>query len=209
MLGLSLASCVTASDSQTAVSAPDIPSSKYRQVAIFVENLGEAERSSAEQIMASAMQGSGANAVPGSALYSGQNGKLSDAAKVRIIRERGVDALLYIKVQPANEIRINNARYDGQAVLLINDDGSVFAQSPAGYIIKPDGVYQRNAMLVTKAELQDVKSAKLVWTADTVTYPQYSLLVIGIPIGGGSSAESLFPVAAKEIVSKMRTASAI
>jgi hypothetical protein len=208
-LGLALASCVTASDSQTAVSAPDIPSSKYKQVAVFVENVAETEQSSAEQSIVAALRSSGANATAGSTLYGSQNGNLSDAAKAKIIRDRGVDALLYIKVQRSNEVRINNARYDGQAVYLTNDDGTISAQNPTGYMIKSDGVYQRSTMLTTKAELQDVRSAKLVWTADTITYPQYQMLVMGIPVGGGVGPDALFPEAAKEIVAKMRLASAI
>ncbi|MGA7862106.1 MAG: hypothetical protein WCB19_09680 [Thermoplasmata archaeon] len=212
LLGSALASCVTTSDSQTAVSAADIPASKYKQVAVFIENVSEAEHASADAVVVSTLQGLGVNAVSGDSLFNEHNGNLSDAAKVRILKERSIDALLYIKVQSSNEQLITNARFDGQFVYLTHDDGTVDTITPqaGGFTIKPDGrVYQSSPMLVTRAELQDVKSAKLVWTADTVTYPQYQVAWLGMNFSGGATASSLFQEAAKEIVGKMRSASAI
>jgi hypothetical protein len=209
LFGALLAGCVTATDSQVAVSPNDIPVAKYKRVAVFVENMTGTERAPAEQTIVSTLQSSGVNAVSGNGLLNSR-GNLSDSQKIRKLKEQSIDALLYVKVQMSSQQLVGNARTDGQLVYLTNDDGTEDAVGPAGYILNADGsVHRISNTLVTRSELQDLKSAKLVWTADTVTSPQYQIAVMGIPIGNGTTSTSLFTEAAREIVSKMRSAHAI
>ena len=205
-----LAACNTVSNSETAVSKADVPVGKYRQIAVFVENLEAAERAAAEQQVVSALQSANVNAVSGNGLLASAGANLSDAAKVKAIRARGVDAVLYVKVQRSTESQINNARWDRGRILLLQEDGEVQEVSAIGYRVAPDGkVYQKSKSVVAISELQDINSAKLVWTGTTSTAPEYSLLIMGINVGSGHSESSLFVLAAKEIVAKMRADGAI
>jgi hypothetical protein len=206
-VSLILASCGATSNVQTAVSAADIPASKYRKVAVFIEAQDESDRTSAEGTVVSALRDLGVNAVSGPDLLA-QKKNASNAEKVRLVRSQGTEALLYVKVQGTREVRITNARWDRGRILIYNDDGTVMEQPTLGYIVKPDGVYQKHEHLSTSAELQDVNSAKLVWTGSAGTGQQTTLLIMGVPVGG-ASRESLLSQASKDIISKMRADGAI
>jgi hypothetical protein len=206
---LLLTGCV-ATNQAAVVSAADIPVSKYRQIAVFAENVSQQEQRAMEETLVQALASAGAKARSGSAIYGEHGVKLTSAAKGRLIKEQGIDAVLFVKLDRAGESQIANARFDGRSVLLPNDDGEYVPVGMTGYSVKADGsVYQASPMLSTTSQLQDVKSSKLVWASQATTYPQYSVAIMGIPVSGGQAADSLVLQAAKEIAEKMRADGAI
>jgi hypothetical protein len=207
-IGLSIASCGATSNLQSSVSNVDIPGGKYKKMAVFIEGQDAAERRTAEESIISALRGAGVNAVSGDGLLT-QKKNANNAEKVRLVRSQGTDALLYVKVLRSTEAFISNARWDQGRILITADDGTVTEHPTLGYTIKPDGsVYQKHEGLSTSAELQDINSAKLVWAGSGGTGQEYTLLIMGVPVGGQSN-ESLVAQASKDIVSKMRADGAI
>ena len=95
-------------------------------------------------------------------------------------------------------------------IQLTNDDGSTSMVPTTGYTVKPDGsVYSKMNGLTSRAELQDVNSAKVVFTADTLTYSQYQTSILGIAIPDGMTSSSLMNDLAKEVIAKLRAGRAI
>jgi len=206
-VGLTLASCGATTNLQSSVSTADIPGGKYKKMAIFIEGQDAAERRIAEEALISALRSAGINAVSGDDLLA-QKKNANNAEKVRLVRSQGTDALLYVKVHRTKEVLIRNARWDSGRILITGDDGTITEHPTLGYTVKSDGVYQKHEALSTSAELQDVNSAKLVWTGSAGTGQEYTLLIMGIPVGG-QTHESLVTQASKDIVSKMRADGAI
>jgi hypothetical protein len=207
-VGLTLASCGATTNLQSSVSTVDIPGGKYKKMAVFIEGQDAAERRTAEEAVISALRSAGVNAVSGDGLLA-QKKNASNAEKVRLVKSQGTDALLYVKVLRSREALISNARWDQGRILIFADDGTVTEHPTLGYTVKPDGsIYQKHEALSTSAELQDINSAKLVWAGSAGTGQEYTLLIMGIPVGG-QTHESLVAQASKDVVSKMRADGAI
>lgn len=202
---LLLAGCA-ASETSSLVSKDDIPAGKYKKIAVFIENLNESEQTAAEKIVVSTFQNSGVNATSGSAVFTGR-GKLSEKAKAAIVQNE-FDAVLYLKMveKGVTEEVVSGASHNGGMIVfqkaIIPGFNASFATDIGtdGYILKPDGsVYQPMLALKTKADLQDTKSAKQVWEAETIASVNAKF----------SSMESLFTQASNQIVEKMRADGAI
>jgi len=94
-LGLLLGGCAATSETRSVVSASDLPASKYKKVALFIENLEPGERRSAEQIVLSALRQSGMNASTSSEIIRARR-NISAEAQAALIRKEGFDAVLYV-----------------------------------------------------------------------------------------------------------------
>jgi hypothetical protein len=196
----------TASETRSLASRDDIPSSKYKHVAVFIENLDESERQSAEQMMLPVLQGAGVNAVSGEDFFKAK-GALSEKQKAAIAQKE-FDAVLYLTVlqNGRTEELVPNAYHNGQAVTyyknLIPSFSVAFSTDIGadGFDLRPDGtVYELKLALHTKADLQDTKSAKLVWTSETIASGNEKV----------TNLNSLFEQASHQIVEKMRADNAI
>lgn len=206
-----LAAC-SAIETRSIVSTEDLPTSKYRKIALFIENLDDAERPMAEQILISTLQNSGVNAVSGQQIFH-ERGNLSEKAKASLVQKE-FDAVLYVSVleKGVSEHFLPNASHDGQRITFSNslnavvmNFGAAFtydvsAVDPRTYSLKPDGtVYEQQLVLKTRADLQDTKSAKQVWTAETVASSKPPFVEM----------PQLFVQASKQIADKLRTDGAI
>lgn len=182
-------------------SSQDIPASKYHKIVLFVENLSDAERSAAEQIVVGTLRDSGIEAVSSSEVFKTQK-DLSANAQGAFIRKQGFDAALYVTVleKGSEEEQIEGAWFDaGNNEMHIDPIGGI-AATLRGYVVKPDGsVYYTNWTLKTRSELQDVQSAKQVWVSETAA----------VGHGNFSNMNLVFSQAAKQIVEKMRADKAI
>jgi len=195
-----LAGCA-ASETRSLVSRDDLPASKYKKIAVFIENLDAAERPVAEKIVVSALQNAGVSAASGAEIFGGRGTSLSEKAKASIVQNE-FDAVVYLTVVEKGivEERIPNAFFDGQMVQYNFGFVTVGHNLTANYIIKPDGsVYQPMLALKTKVDMQDTKSAKEVWTSETISTG--SAQITNMP--------TLFTQASDQIVTKMREDSAI
>lgn len=188
------------SETRSVVSKDDIPASKYRKVALFIENLDEADRSAAEKIVVTTLQNAGVSTVSGPDVFKGRTG-LSEKAKASIVQKQ-FDAVIYLTVEQRGVIEelIPNAFFDGQmiqhnlGILTVGHDMTDL------HVIKPDGsVYEQKLTLKTKVDLQDTKSAKTVWISETISSGPTKT----------TSMAALFNQAANQIVAKMREDSAI
>ncbi len=204
--GLLLVGC-TASETRSLASTDDIPNSKYKHIAVFVENLEEAERQSAEQMILPALQRAGVSAVSGEDFFK-EKGTLSEKQKAAIA-QREFDAVLYLTVlqNGQTEELVPDANHNGQSINFYKNviPGVLTANFATDigmdkYDLKPDGtVYERKLSLHTKVDLQDTKTAKLVWTSETIASGNEQI----------TSLNSLFEQASHQIVDKMRADNAI
>ena len=190
-----LAGCAV-SETRSIVSKGDLPSSKYRKIALFIEGMPEPERSAAEQIVISALQKAGINVASGTALFASRR-QLTEEAKANIVQKE-FDALLYFTVVQKGmaEELVPNTRSDGR--FLIRNLGIVNygEELPDGYIVKPDGsVYQPQLGLKTKVDFQDAKTAKQVWASETVSSGNPKVVTM----------DTLFGQASQQIVEKMKS----
>jgi hypothetical protein len=195
-----LAGCA-ASETRSLVNKDDIPASKYKKVAIFIENLDEAERPAAEKIVVAALQNAGVNAASGPDIFKGRGTKLSEKAKASIVQKE-FDAIIYLTVVEKGLVEelIPNAFFDGQMVQYNLGIMTVGHDLTDMYIIKSDGsVYQPMLALKTKVDMQDTKSAKPVWTSETISSGHAKT----------TNMPALFTQASNQIVAKMREDSTI
>ena len=199
-IGLLLAGCA-ASETRSLVSRDDIPASKYKKIAVFIENLDDAERPAAENIVVSTFQNAGVNAESGSAVFNGRS-NLSEKAKAAVVQNE-FDAVLYLTIVEKGVVEelIPNAFFDGQMVQFnILGLATVGHSATNLYSIHPDGtVYQSILALKTAAAIQDTQTNKQVWTSETVsTGPTIT-----------TNMPALFTQASNQIVAKMRADNAI
>jgi hypothetical protein len=189
-----------ASETHSNVSQGDIAPNKYKKLALFVENLDAGEKSSAEQIITGALGEEGLNVVSSTQIFGGRS--LTPEAQAALIRSQGIDAALYVTVleKGAAEEQIEGAWYDFNNDEMHIDPISGITATLRGYEVRPDGtVYYRSLGLKTRAELQDVNTAKEVWQSETV--------VVGH--GQVSNMAAMLAQAAKQIAEKMRSDQAI
>lgn len=197
---LALVAACASSETRSLVSKDDIPASKYQNVAVFVENLDGGERSKAEQIIVSALKNAGVNATSGLDAFKGR-GTLSDKAKADLI-QRQFDAVLYLTVleNAVVEERVPNAFFDGQNIQYNMGIVTVSHNVTGLYDVQSDGsVYQPILALKTKADVQDTKSAKQVWTSETISTGNAKT----------TSMSALLVQASNQIVAKLQEDSAI
>jgi hypothetical protein len=202
---LFVAGCAT-SETKSLVSRADLPASKYRNVAVFIENLEENEKRAAEDVVASSLQKAGINARSERVIFSGR-GAISDQGKASII-QREFDAALFLKVAQKGVIEelVPGAFHDGESISFNHNVGAVVSMNFTTnvgtnmYVLKPDGsVYKPVLSLKTTVELQDAKTAKLVWTSETIASGDARVSNMG----------TLFQKAAEQTVEKLRADGAI
>lgn len=213
LLAISLSACAAASsETKSTVSATDIPASRYQKLALFVEGLDDSERPAAEQIILGKLRENRLDATLGSDVFQ-RRGQLSERAKSRIIQTE-FDGVMYVSVLDKRIVEelVPNADTDGQTIWLHSGTyfGVVNAFGTLGlpvneatsklYIVKGDGhVYKPELVLKTKVDIQDAKSAKLVWTAESSAS--------GHP--GSVNVAQLFTQVSDQIVERMREDHAI
>jgi hypothetical protein len=204
---LLLAGCAGAvSETRSLVSKNDLSASKYHRVAVFIENLGDSERAAAEQIVVSTLQNVGVNAANGPDVLDGR-GALTENEKASIV-QREFDAVLYMAVLEKGVVEelVPGASHNNGYVVFHRDIVPGFGASFAtdigtdGYILKPDGsVYKPILALKIKVDLQDTKTAKEVWTSETIASGDAK----------DSSMNDMFGRATQQITEKMRVDGAI
>lgn len=205
-LALLLVRC-TSAETRSLVSKEDIPETKYKKLVVFIENLDDSERSPAEQIVVSALQTAGVTAVSAPDFFK-ERGQLSEQQKSRLV-QREFDAVLYFKVVEKGvfeEIVPDVTNNGGELVYakqwIPGVFGTVFSTDVGAdlYDLKPDGsVYKKMFGLKAQVDLQDTKSAKEVWTSETVATGESHTTNMSL----------LFTQASNQIVSKMREDHAI
>lgn len=197
---LLLAGCVTA-ETRSIVSPQDLPQSRYRKLAIFVEGLTEAEQFAGEGVLVAGLRNKGINAIASYDLFMGQ-GELTPAEKGDLVRKQDCDGVLYVSIshRAVEEQIIENAWFDGGLIRYRLGPLSYGHSFTDGYIIKSDGRVAKSVMVLgTKSELQDTTTAKTVWEAVTSAS--------GDP--RTSSVTKLFQEASQQMVDKMRKDRAI
>ena len=218
---LLLAGCAE-SETRSIVSKSDLPAHKYQKIAVFVEEPGSSPRSSRttgpsvnigngqisffiptggttasateiEQKVLSALGSAGVVASSGPSVFKQQN--LSDQAKALIIQKE-FQAVLYVTVEHGmSEENRTPASHDGTNVTFDNGEVKPISELSDAYKLKPDGsVYYVYPVVKMKSDLQDTKTNKLVWSAETIA-------------SGGTLV--LSSKASEELVGKMRADGAI
>ena len=202
LLGFVLTGCAgfdtsrATSETRSAVSQQDLRHGKYRNVAIFIEGIGEPERSAAEQIVISALQAAGMNPTSAVALFA-ERGSVTEQAKADVVQKE-FDAVLYWTVVQKGVVEelVPNARSNGEFITFKTGFLMVTHNLTSDYIMKQDGsVYQPQLALKTKVDLQDAKTAKQVWTSETVSSGNPKV----------ASMNTLFGQASQQIVEKMKS----
>lgn len=205
-LGFLLVGCAS-SETRSLLSADDIPSTRYKKIAVFVENVPDSERSAAEQVVASALQNAGVDATTASSFFA-RRARLDEKQKALIV-QRQFDAVLYLSVLEQGETGevIPGASHNGNAISFYRDIvpgffGAAFTTDIGKnlYSLNPDGSVSRRILAMkTKVDLQDTKTAKLVWTSETISSGDANV----------TKAETLFAQASSQIVAKLRDDSVI
>jgi hypothetical protein len=188
------------SETRSVVNPADIPPSRYKKIVLFVENIEGRERAGAEQVVSKTFQDAGINTVPSSEVFGGT--KLDANTQGQRIRKAGFDAALFLNVaqKGAFEERVENAYFDGEMIQITMGFVTVGHNVTDFYLIKPDGsVYYPMLVLKAQSELQDVKSGKQVWAAETIASGHAQT----------TNMTMVFTQAAKQIVDKMRADQAI
>lgn len=158
----------TSSETRSLVSYSDIPPNKYRKVAVFVEQGDRSDRAKIELAVVAAINGAGLGAKGESELFPQTN--LSQVAKGQIL-QRDFDVVLYVRVllSGMTEQLVSGARHDGRYITIYGETKEIDLYVTNAFVLKPDGsVYQEVPTLHTKSELQDTKTAKIVWIAETI-----------------------------------------
>lgn len=202
---LLLTSCAD-SETRTVVSKPDLPAGGYHRIIVVGEGaeipahtspfsithqsteLGSAVTMhlrfgsaplpaslNLEQKVVSEIQQDGSSAVGATAFFDGRS--LSDEEKARIVQQ-DFDAVLYVAVENGVTEEKVAASYDGQMVTFSTGVVSSVDELGDRYSLKPDGsVYYLQPTLKAKCDLQDTKTAKQVWSAETLTKGGSAVLV--------------------------------
>lgn len=194
----SLGACAS-SETRSTVSPADVPASKYKKVAVFIENLPPEEKAGAEQVVASAFKEAGIDAAASADIFAGKN--LGEKAKASYV-QKNFDAVFYLTVLKKGLVEnpIPNAYYDGQTITYNMGILTVTHDAPNMHMVKPDGtVYEVDMALKAKTDVQDTKSAKLVWTSETVASGNARV----------TTMPALFKQVTNQIVAKMREDHAI
>lgn len=190
-----------ASETRSVVSKDELPASKHRKVALFIEKLNQPESQATEQIVIAALQKAGGNAESGANIFA-RRGMLTEQAKAKVVQKE-FDAVIYLTVLEKGifaEI-VPNAWSDGQTITysmlgLLEVSHNVTDL----YVVRSDGtVYQQMLTLKMKVDLQDTKTAKQVWTSETVSSGNVRL----------TNMDVLFGEASQQITEKMKTDNAI
>ena len=208
------------SETRSIVSKNDIPANKYQKIALFVEEsdsslrpsqtitsvqiaggaislvipTGSTSASAAEieQNILSALGSAGVAASSGTSLFKGK--ELSEKTKALIV-QKDYQAVLYVTIEHGSGEERVDASHDGVDVTF--GTGVVKSINDLGdrYRLKPDGsVYFVHPIVKMKSDLQDTKTNKLVWSAETIA-------------SGGPAVVS--SRASDELVAKMRADGAI
>jgi hypothetical protein len=201
VLCLALAGCAgvdargVASETVSSVSKKDVRPGKYRNIAVFIEGIREPERSAAEQIVILALHNAGLNPTGALALFA-ERGSITEQAKADVV-QREFDAVLYwtfVQKGVVEEL-VPNARSNGEFVTFGAGLVKVSHNLTGDYIMKPDGsVYVPELALKTKVDVQDAKTAKQVWTAETVSSGSPKV----------ATMDTLLGEASRQIVEKMK-----
>jgi len=148
-----------------------------------------------------ALQKAGGNAESGANIFA-RRGMLTEQAKAKVVQKE-FDAVIYLTVLEKGifaEI-VPNAWSDGQTITysmlgLLEVSHNVTDL----YVVRSDGtVYQQMLTLKMKVDLQDTKTAKQVWTSETVSSGNVRL----------TNMDVLFGEASQQITEKMKTDNAI
>jgi len=189
-------------ETRSIVSAADLPGSRYRNIVVFVQDANENVKADAERVVALALHDAGANAQPEAVVF--KNATLTAQQKAQTV-QREFDAVLYVNIGQSGSAQqpLNNVKHDAEYVYYVNQIGvATFTRATAisddtskSLILEPDGsVDQAMLALDVEADLQDAKSAKGVWTSQTIASAPINL----------TDMASLFGQAAQKIVLKMK-----
>jgi hypothetical protein len=219
-IGFVLTGCAD-SETRSIVSSSDLSGSKYRRIAVFVENsnpakshtpvavaipnlpltlmvpspTGSATDDEIEQKIVSALGDIGIKASRGPTLFAGQT--LSDQAKVAIL-QKGFDAVLYVIVltNGMTEQRVAGASHNGQYITFGGGGPEpIDDYTLSSFDLKADGsVWSNVPTFNARCHLQDTKTSKAVWSSETIAT-------------GGTAV--LLSRASEQIVAKMRSDGAI
>ncbi|RXH12333.1 hypothetical protein EAS56_17650 [Bradyrhizobium guangzhouense] len=174
LLAGSLCAC-TSSATISNVSAADIPADKYRKIAVFVEKLSDAERPVAEEIFVSKLQRAGLEAESATKIFGGTTS--SEKEKEQLIQSQ-FDSVIYLAVdKEIFEEAMPNSRHDDRSITLSSDPSQrivnmitlpITDATTKEYVLRSDGSVAKPVLKLTvKSDLQDTKTAKLVWTAES------------------------------------------
>jgi hypothetical protein len=205
-IGVLLAGCAASSEiAETRSIISATPSTKYRTVAVFIENSEGEERQLIEQDVIAALSYGEIEAKSGAEAFAAM-GEVNKQEKTNRI-QKSFDAVLYVNVvqQGLTEERMENLLYDGQN-FIFQTSGFRWTSVPASndYIVKPNGtVFKPTLAIKLRSDLQDTKTNAQVWSAETIVTSD------GAKNWNASDISPLFDKASKQLVEKMRTDSAI
>jgi hypothetical protein len=205
---LALCSCATVTTTiSSTISSADLPPDKYRKIVVFIEN-DDADRGAFERSIVAGLHSAGVVSESSVVLFNNSRTTADPAEQAQTIRGQGFDAALYVTiVQKAlvQEATVNMWMAQdeaGDAMVCSGSAANYFCYSmPSWYALAQDGnLVKLTLTLVTKSELQDVRSAKLVWTADA------SVFADGTDF---DTMPGLFDKIARQISEKMKSDHAI
>lgn len=201
LIGVALISGCVSADTNSTLSREDVRAGGYRRVLVFLENVSDEERAAAEKSITSAFAATGVQAKSGAVLFRGS--KLSEQRKTEIV-QRDFDAVLYINVQSrAPSIQVPLAKVDGNVVHIPTPFGDTITRPAENYVIASDGGVYRTVDLQSRAELQDTKSAKVVWASNVNTAAGHTMVSGGRQVVGGTLGQ--LEEVARQLVTRMRS----
>jgi hypothetical protein len=206
-----LAACAANDPAETRSIVTATPSTKYRAIAVFIENSKANDRQAIEQSVIAALNHQGVDAKSSSEIFAamGTANKQEKADRLQKL----FDAVLYVNVMQAGptEERMENLFYDGQFIVF-HTKGFAWASYPSSmgdYIIKPDGSVFKPALgIQLRSDLQDTKTNLQVWSAETIVTGEIPTRNSAGP-ENSSGMHALFDKAVEQLVEKMRTDNAI
>jgi hypothetical protein len=139
------------------------------QITLFIPEGGQSgSAAEIEQKLLSSLGSAGVAASGGSTFFKEQ--KLTEQAKATEV-QKVFDAVLYVTilVNGMREQMVAGASQDGQFISIYGETRPIDDYDKMKYTFKEDGtVYQNVPTLQTKSDLQDTKTNKQVWSAETI-----------------------------------------
>lgn len=186
---------------QSVSSTSGTPAGRYRAVVVFVENVDQTVRLTAEEAIVSKLKRSGVRAQSSLELFN-YSQSIDDVSKANIIQSNGFDAALFVYLVRADTLEkpapgISQGNWNGVPVFCGNWSGGQWCKSPelTEYSLDSQGhVVTSTSTVVTQSTLEDVRTAQRVWAGETTA-------TVNAKFG---NAEGLYDLAARNVVAKLQ-----
>ncbi len=186
---------------QSVSSAGSNPTTRYRAIVVFVENVDPGAQLTAEEAIVATLKKSGVRAKSSLEVFN-YSRSIDDVTKANVIRSQGFDGALFVTLVRAETTAtpaqgVLRGSFNGIEMLCEQRSWGQTCTTPAGtqYSVDATGkIVVATSVVVTQATLQDVHTAQQVWAGETTAS-------VNTKFG---TTDELYELAARNVVAKLR-----